>query len=163
MTTSWLPGAPVVPVAVKPAPATARAVTVRAAGLPGAGRAGAGARAGAGMGRALSVHDDPPSAEVAANGNRAPAEVIAVPVAASTVPFAATYRRAARTATAGRASVTCRQALPFGDTQAAGRFPAEPAATKPPLVAVTAASWVSPPVAETTAGCHPDSPAEDQA
>src|SRR5262245_29649492 len=133
MTTSWLPGTPYVPVAVKPAPAAVRAVIARVPSLLGAGRS-------------LSFHDAPPSVEMAANGNRTPDAASAVPAAAIVSPFAATYRKTARTDWSGRASVTCRQAFPFGETQAAGRVPDDPAATKPPFIAVTAVNWVSPPV-----------------
>src|SRR5258707_1307309 len=150
MTTSWLPGTPNVPVAVKPAPAAVRALIAREPAVLGAGRV-------------VSSHDDPPSVEIAANGNRCPDAASAVPAAATVFPFAATYCKTARVAEPGRARVTCRQTFPFGETQAAGWVPDDPAAAKPPAIAVTAISWLSPPVSETTACRHPASPAEYQA
>src|SRR5215470_8232138 len=149
MTTSWLPGWPSVPVAVKPDPAAVRPLIARVPAWLGAGRG-------------LSCHDDPPSVEIAANGDRAPDAASAVPATTTVVPLAATYCKTACAAEPGRARVTCRQAFPSGETQAAGRVPDDPAATKPPFVAVTATSWLSPPVRETAACRHPASPAEYQ-
>src|SRR5579859_7309265 len=59
MTTSWLPGAPAVPVAMNPAPAVASAVTARFAEA-----------APAGAGSVSSSQVAPPSADIAANGRR---------------------------------------------------------------------------------------------
>src|SRR5262249_56600423 len=89
--------------------------------------------------------------------------VTALPTAATVPPAAATYRRDAARADAGSGSVTWRQALPLAEIHAAGLAPAEPAATKPLPVDVTEASLLSLPVRDSTAGCHPASPAENQA
>src|SRR5215469_14960183 len=138
ITTSWLPGVPYVPVAVKPLPAAASAVTPVAVVLP------LPLRATGGAGSSVSVQVVPPFAETAANGTRWPAAVTPMPVAATVVPLAATKSSCAVAAPAGCGTVTRDQVRPVGDSQAAARVPAEPTATNPLPVAVTAFSWLLP-------------------
>jgi hypothetical protein len=139
---------------VKPPPAPVSAVT--SAAPP------------SGTGSNVSDHDAPPFAETAANGTCRPPAVVAVPAAVTVFPLAATYRSSARAAPDGSGSTTADHVRPLADSHAAGRVPAEPAATNPFAVAVTAFIWRSPspssaPARASVATRHPVRPREYQA
>src|SRR5579862_1883149 len=91
-----------------------------------------------GTGRAASVQVVPPSEELAANGSTWPEVVRTVPTATTAGPSLATRCSTARRTPIGSGTATLVQAWPFGDTHADGWLPAQPTATKPRGLAVTA-------------------------